>query len=103
MTDIQIIDRALLIDTDIKILTKEYSVLRDQIIAMGLGEHDGSVGQFVVRQNSDSEVFDAKAAFEYVSEHLSPQMLSAVKRKFTKTKAGVVVATPKPRPVKVIA
>ena len=103
MTNTAIIDRAIILDADIKNLTKEYSAMRELIIAMGMGEHDGSVGTFTVRQNSDSETFDAKAAFEYVSEHLSPQLLAAVKRKFTKTKPGAIVATPKAKPVRVIA
>ena len=103
MTNQDIIDRAVIVHHDIETLSKEYKALRDLVAEMGIGEHYGSAGSCVVRQNSDSETFDAKAAFEYVSEHLSPQLLSAVRKKFTKVKAGAVVVTPKAKPAKVIA
>ena len=103
MTNQEIIDRAVILDNEIKNLTKEYKILRDLIIEMGLGEHHGSVGFCNVRQNADSKVFDSDAAFKYVSERISPQLLSSCRQKFTDTKVGSIVVTPKAKPAKVIA
>jgi hypothetical protein len=55
--------------------------------------HLCALASIMVRQNKDTESFDAKKAFEYVSDHLSPQLLTAVKKKFTATKPGAKVLT----------
>lgn len=93
-------DRATILDTDIKVLTKEFNAIKSELKDLGAGTYEGDIGSVTVRQNADSETFDAAAAFEYIADQLSPQLLSAVRRKFTITKAGAVVLTVKPKVVK---
>lgn len=104
MTNIaSLADRAVILDNDIKELTKEFTAVKDELKTLGVGSYEGDVGIATVRQNADSDVFDAKAAFEYVSEHLSPQLLAAVRKKFTTVKAGPMVVTTKAKVVRVLA
>jgi hypothetical protein len=85
-------DRATILNAQIKSMTAELDAIKSTLKKeAGLGTYEGDVGIVVIRQNKDSETFDAKKAFEYVSEHLSSQLLTAVKKKFTSTKTGAVV------------
>jgi hypothetical protein len=94
MTDFAtLVDNAAVLDTEIKRLTAQLDAIKTQLKQAGVGEYDGALASIMVRQNKDSETFDAKKAFEYVSEHLSSQLLTAVKKKFTVTKTGAQVVT----------
>jgi len=103
MTNSNLVDRAVVLSQDIKTLTEEYKGVKEELISLGLGKHDGVLGDVTVRKNKDSETFDAAAAFEYVSEHLSPQLLADVRRKFTSTREGAYVVTPKAKVVRIIS
>jgi hypothetical protein len=94
MTDFAtLVDNAAVLDTEIKRLTAQLDAIKTQLKQAGVGEYDGVLASITVRQNKDSETFDSKKAFEYVSEHLSSQLLTAVKKKFTVTKPGAKVIT----------
>jgi hypothetical protein len=85
-------DRATILDAQIKSMTAELEAIKKTLKEeAGVGTYEGDVGVVVIRQNKDSEAFDAKKAFEYVSEHLSSQLLTAVKKKFTSVKKGAMV------------
>ena len=88
-----LVDNAAVFDNEIKILTAKLDAIKAQLKQAGVGEYEGALATVTVRQNKDTESFDAKKAFEYVSEHLSPQLLTAVKKKFTVTKPGAKVLT----------
>lgn len=106
MTNIaSLADRAVILDSDIKALTKEFTAVKDELKTLGVGSYEGDVGVATVRQNADSEVFDAKAAVEYLiaQGHISPQLQAAIAKKFTATKAGSMVVTTKAKVVKVLA
>lgn len=104
MTNIaSLTDRAVVLHQDIKDLTAEYNTVKDALKAEGVGTYEGTLGEVVVRKNKDSEKFDAAAAFEYIADQLSPQLLAAVRKKFTVTSEGVYVVTPKAKVVKVVA
>lgn len=98
-------DRAVILDSDIKALTKEFTAVKDELKTLGSGSYEGDIGVATVRQNADSEIFDAKAAFAWIVEqgHISPQLETAMLKKFTATKAGAVVVTTKAKVVKVLA
>ena len=98
-------DRAVILDNDIKALTKEFTAVKDELKTLGVGAYEGDVGVATVRQNADSEVFDAKAAFAYMVEqgHISPQLETAMLKKFTTVKAGPMVVSTKAKVVKVLA
>jgi hypothetical protein len=106
MTNIaSLADRAVILDNDIKAMTKEFAAVKDELKTFGVGSYEGDIGVATVRQNADSEVFDAKAAVEYLiaQGHISPQLQAAITKKFTVTKAGPMVVTTKAKIVKVIA
>ena len=98
-------DRAVILDNDLKALSKEFAAVKDELKTLGVGTYEGDVGVATVRQNADSDVFDAKAAFAYMVEqgHISPQLETAMLKKFTATKSGAVVVTTKAKVVKVLA
>ena len=99
-----LVDRILILDAEVSALSKDLKTAKDEIKHLGPDVYAGDLGTVTVRKNKDSESFDAAAAFEYIAEHLSPQMLSAVRRKFTVTKEGATVLTVKAKvPTKVIA
>jgi hypothetical protein len=103
MTNSNLVDRAVVLSQDIKSLNEEYAIVKENLINLGLGKHEGVLGDANVRKNKDSEIFDAAAAFEYIADQLSPQLLAAVRRKFTSTREGAYVVTPKAKVVKIIA
>lgn len=98
-------DRAVILDNDIKALTKEFTAVKDELKTLGVGAYEGDVGIATVRQNADSEIFDGKAAFAWMVEqgHISPQLETAMRKKFTAVKAGPMVVTTKAKVIKVLA
>jgi len=104
MTNIaSLVDRAVVLNQDIKDLTIEFNAVKADLKEEGVGTYEGALGEVVVRKNKDSEKFDAAAAFEYIADQLSSQLLAAVRKKFTVTTEGSYVVTPKAKVVKVIA
>jgi hypothetical protein len=94
MTDFNsLADTAASLHDQIKFLTAQLDAIKSTFKKeAGLGSYEGEMGIVIIRQNKDSEVFDAKKAFEHVAQHISPQLLTATKKKFTTTKAGAIVA-----------
>jgi 3-methyladenine DNA glycosylase Tag len=86
-----LVDDAAVLDNEIKILTAKLDAIKAQLKQAGVGEYEGAIATIKIRQNKDSETFDAKKAFEHVSSHISSQLLAATKKKFTFTKPGSIV------------
>ena len=87
-----LVDNAAVLDAQIKSMTAELEAIKKTLKEKaGVGTYEGDLAVVVIRQNKDSESFDAKKAFEHVSSHISPQLLAATKKKFTVTKTGAIV------------
>ncbi len=90
-----IVDRYFIAKQEHEALTKQLDAMKQELHAMGLGEHAGDYATVTVRENKESTIFDSKQAYEYVKDKLSPQLRTAVAVKFTVIKPGALVVTVK--------
>jgi hypothetical protein len=95
MTPMKIADQYFAAKQKLDAMQKLVDGLKAELNRMGPGEIDGDFATVTVTQRADSVVFDAKAAWEHVAEHLSPQLRTATLRKFTGKKPGVLAVTVK--------
>lgn len=88
-------DEYFLAKQELDALTERVNSLKKELYGYGPSLVHGDFAVVTVRQNASSQVFNAKAAWEHIAEHLSPQLRTATLRKFTSELPGPMVVTVK--------
>jgi hypothetical protein len=95
-------DQYFLAKQELDALTKQVNALKEELYGYGPSLVHGDFAVVTVRQDPARTVFDAKAAWEHIAEHLSPQLRTATLRKFTSERPGPMVVTVKGKAHKIM-